>query len=257
MEVWSGCQVNVRNESCVPWRWFHDNPGFQHVDEKLYYSTSASVAGTLSGVKLTQEYYLISKSKHQVLIDGMKSSNPVDCQWHFKIICINRNDVKIHWVHFKIISTSAYFEKGQIGKYESVLPCDVQFLYEIINVALNVFVWKSYECPNLSFLQTSPLFKNTAWTYTGHNLSLSPVSGERSEVCLVFCISSSLALPSIPYLTALLLSWQNCDPWLPCALRFPMHSVWLRAHSLFSLYLSCLTEITVLLLTTIRVVDMT
>lgn len=100
MEVWSGCQVNVRNESYVPWRWFHDNPGFQHVDEKLDYSTSASVAGTLLGIKLTQEYYLISKSKHQVLIDGMKSSNPVDFQWHFKIICINRNDVKIHWVHF-------------------------------------------------------------------------------------------------------------------------------------------------------------
>ena len=98
-----------------------------------------------------------------------------------------------------------------------------------------------------------PDFSLYSKTLHGYNLSLSPVSGEMSEVCLVFCISSSLALPSIPYLTTLLLSWPNCDPWLPCALRFPNHSVWLRAHSLFSLYSSCLTEITVLLLTTICV----
>lgn len=78
MGVWSGCQVNVRNESYIPRRWFSDNPGFQQVDEKLYYSNSAAVAEILFGVKLPPEYYLISKSKHQVLIDGMKLLNRVD-----------------------------------------------------------------------------------------------------------------------------------------------------------------------------------
>lgn len=117
MEVWSGCQGNVRSESYIPWRWFSDNPGFQQVDEKLYYSNSASVTGIVWGLKLTQEYYLISKSKHHVPIDGMKLFNPVDFEWPFEIICINKSDVKIHWVHFWLISTSAYFGEEQMGKY--------------------------------------------------------------------------------------------------------------------------------------------
>lgn len=113
MGVWSGCQVNVRNESYIPWRWFSDNPGFQQVDEKLYYSNSAAVAGILLRVKLDQVYYLISKSKYQILMDGMKLLNPVDFERPFEIICINRSDVKIHWVHFWLISTSMYFEREQ------------------------------------------------------------------------------------------------------------------------------------------------
>ena len=46
------------------------------------------------GFKLTQEYYLISKSKYQALMDGMKLLNPVDFERPFEIICINRSDFK-------------------------------------------------------------------------------------------------------------------------------------------------------------------
>lgn len=183
MGVWSGCQVNVRNESYIPWRWFSDSPGFQQVDEKLYYSNSAAVAGILLGVKLTQEYYLISKSKYQVLMDGMKLWNPVDFERPFEIICINRSDGKIDWVHFWWISTSAYLERKHTER-NSDQYCHVVYIFYLkyLLVSLNIYWSGSYMRMSQSVLPSDylfpSLFNNSQWDYFGLNRRLSPGSGE-------------------------------------------------------------------------------
>lgn len=193
MEVWSGCQVNVRSKSYIPRRWFSDNSGFQWVDEKLYYSIPVQLQASFWGYA-----YPGVLPRFQVLMRDMKLFNPLDFKQLLRSVW---TEMLLRYMNsFLANDTLANFERGQIGKYWSVLSWGVHLLYEIIAcVTEHVFVWTLYDgqCQNLS-LFLALLFISTQQTWIVLNTGLSSVSEGMWRLSLSFCISSSWARPTIP-----------------------------------------------------------